>query len=644
MIHLKGDTALNLFTLNPTLGDRQICFETDTRKAKLGDGVIDWNTLPYLPMGPTGTTGPTGPTGHTGAGGIGTTGPTGPTGHTGHTGHTGVTGHTGHTGPTGNTGVTGHTGPTGISITGQTGVTGKTGPTGPSGISITGPTGPIGHTGITGHTGKTGVTGPKGITGTTGPIGPTGHTGTTGITGIGITGKTGPTGPKGSTGTTGKTGKTGTTGIGITGVTGHTGPTGPIGHTGVTGTTGIGVTGIGVTGKTGATGIGVTGKTGPTGITGKTGTTGPTGHTGVTGITGPTGPTGPQGAVSGQKLWFNNVSSDVVTPVSQATGGDTFTFDAAAGTIVRSSGSFVTDKWAVGQKFKVTNTGTAMDTNKWPIRSVTASTITVTNGYGTLTNSVNNATATLTIDVEELTTVPATGSPVTENITGITNASVYVPFDSYLTVAGVPGEATIPVGTWQFHGIFSATNASVVCGYVIEERTSAGVTNNLSGATPVGLTSQVGNLTGSPVAYDTYWTIAVPITIATTSRIIIRVVASNSAIASRNATWTYQGTTDPSWVETTFTVQGIVDYSLVLKLDQTTPQTIANGQPIQNTLTASELVATDGSKKFVSLPVATYPSPSELSYVKGAKSNLQRQIIRHSLPSSLRVYIYNNFN
>lgn len=43
-------------------------------------------------------------------------------------------------------------------------------------------------------------------------------------------------------------------------------------------------------------------------------------------------------------------------------------------------------------------------------------------------------------------------------------------------------------------------------------------------------------------------------------------------------------------------------------------------------LTASELLLTDASKNIVSAPVATYPSPIELTYLKGATSNLQTQI------------------
>ncbi|MFA6076858.1 MAG: tail fiber domain-containing protein [Candidatus Paceibacterota bacterium] len=43
-------------------------------------------------------------------------------------------------------------------------------------------------------------------------------------------------------------------------------------------------------------------------------------------------------------------------------------------------------------------------------------------------------------------------------------------------------------------------------------------------------------------------------------------------------------------------------------------------------LTASEILITDGSKNIVSAPVATYPSLTELSYVKGASSAIQTQI------------------
>lgn len=45
-----------------------------------------------------------------------------------------------------------------------------------------------------------------------------------------------------------------------------------------------------------------------------------------------------------------------------------------------------------------------------------------------------------------------------------------------------------------------------------------------------------------------------------------------------------------------------------------------------SSLTASELLASDGSKNLVSLAVATYPSLTEISYVKGVTSAIQTQI------------------
>lgn len=51
-----------------------------------------------------------------------------------------------------------------------------------------------------------------------------------------------------------------------------------------------------------------------------------------------------------------------------------------------------------------------------------------------------------------------------------------------------------------------------------------------------------------------------------------------------------------------------------------------SSSPILSSLTASELLATDANKKPQSLPVATYPSLVELSYVKGVTSAIQTQM------------------
>lgn len=46
-IQLRGDTAANWTSSNPTLAQREVGIETDTGKAKVGDGSTAWNSLAY---------------------------------------------------------------------------------------------------------------------------------------------------------------------------------------------------------------------------------------------------------------------------------------------------------------------------------------------------------------------------------------------------------------------------------------------------------------------------------------------------------------------------------------------------------------------------------------------------------------------
>lgn len=66
---------------------------------------------------------------------------------------------------------------------------------------------------------------------------------------------------------------------------------------------------------------------------------------------------------------------------------------------------------------------------------------------------------------------------------------------------------------------------------------------------------------------------------------------------------------------------GGADPRLTVTLGSITPSAIQ-----VSGLTASEIVGTDGSKNLVSLAVATYPSLTELSYVKGVSSAIQTQL------------------
>jgi len=67
-----------------------------------------------------------------------------------------------------------------------------------------------------------------------------------------------------------------------------------------------------------------------------------------------------------------------------------------------------------------------------------------------------------------------------------------------------------------------------------------------------------------------------------------------------------------------------VDYKLTQKAPLTAP---TFGTSITGSyLTASEMLITDADKKIVSAPVATYPSLTELSYIKGLSSAIQTQL------------------
>lgn len=121
-IQIRGDTAAAWTSANPILADREIGWESDTKKIKVGDGTTAWTSLAYGGIaGPTGPQGIQGPTGATGS-----TGPTGPQGDTGPTGPQGTQGIQGVKGDTGNTGSQG--------IQGIQGIQGDVGPQGPQGV------------------------------------------------------------------------------------------------------------------------------------------------------------------------------------------------------------------------------------------------------------------------------------------------------------------------------------------------------------------------------------------------------------------------------------------------------------------------------------------------------------------------------
>jgi sugar lactone lactonase YvrE len=78
-IQVRRDTADNWTSINPTLADGEIGYETTGfKRMKVGDGRTRWAALAYFNVGPTGRLGPAGPIGPNGvAANTGATGPTG---------------------------------------------------------------------------------------------------------------------------------------------------------------------------------------------------------------------------------------------------------------------------------------------------------------------------------------------------------------------------------------------------------------------------------------------------------------------------------------------------------------------------------------------------------------------------------------
>lgn len=261
----------------------------------------------------------------------------------------------------------------------------------------------------------------------------------------------------------------------------------------------------------------------------------------TTGITGPTGPAGPS---SGLVLYFNHTTDVTAVPTTSAT----LVFSAAANTIVRSTGSFLTDGWVARQKCTIS--GTVSNNKTVEIRSVTALTITLC-----ATSSLANEThaAVLTVDNEGLNRTPVGGVEVTETITGIDSTDVDgIPFDNYLTVVGVPNTTVIPAGIWQFYGVFSATNASCTAAFEVCKRSADGLTTSV-----LFTSGRTTGLTTSLAVYRVTATVAADIPIAIGDRIVIRVLGYNSG-GARNMVWAYQGLTRASYVVTSFYIPLVI--------------------------------------------------------------------------------------
>ena len=176
-------------------------------------------------------------------------------------------------------------------------------------------------------------------------------------------------------------------------------------------------------------------------------TAGSPGVSGPTGPSGPSGPSGASGAVTGLKLWFDNVASDLTTP--SITGTIYAAVNSNPDTITRSSGSFITAGFTVGQKITTSGFANGANNGTFVVTGVAALTLTLATTHA-LTAEGAGATVTIATNREKLTRLPVSGVEQDESIS-VVLADAGVTIDEYLTVTGVPGDVTIPGGGWEFH-------------------------------------------------------------------------------------------------------------------------------------------------------------------------------------------------
>jgi len=230
--------------------------------------------------------------------------------------------------------------------------------------------------------------------------------------------------------------------------------------------------------------------------------------------------------------------------------GITFT-NAANDTIARSSGDWVADGYVAGRKIKVTGASNPANNGIWSVKSLTTSTLTLTSS-GSLANESAGATVTITSYRRTLTRLPVFGTEQDLSVT-YNQADGDVSIGNFATVALVPGASEIPAGIWNFTGYFWVDNAggTNTIKYVIRKCTEA------TGETTTLYTSSASTVTATSnaTAQKITTTLAVPATaLLTTDRIVIRVVAAYTGAGNRTTHFVYDGTTRPSYLDSTFNV------------------------------------------------------------------------------------------
>lgn len=259
---------------------------------------------------------------------------------------------------------------------------------------------------------------------------------------------------------------------------------------------------------------------------------------------------------------------------------------------------------------------------------------------------------------QEFAASATTGSQQT---TGVTIASgVTSTIANFLTPSGFPNISLIPAGYWSFYLHSYKANGSTTFDIFVEvySRTTGGTETLLLSTDPTEVTS-IGS--ASMEISDGYYSGS---SLNLSDRILVKVRATNTGTASSTITFLTEGTVHYSYGVTPFTSAGAVtsvglvvgttgtdvnvsnspitssgnitlnipDASATARgLVTTGTQTYAgvktfSSAPNLSSLSSSQILALDGSSNIQSLTTATYPSLTELTYVKGVTSTIQTQL------------------
>lgn len=194
---------------------------------------------------------------------------------------------------------------------------------------------------------------------------------------------------------------------------------------------------------------------------------------------------------------------------------------------------------------------------------------------------------------------------------------------STILQSGTPGEGTVTevdTGTGLTGGPITGTGTISVANS-INHNSLAGYNNTgVFGSVLVGsgLSLSSGTITasGSAPTFDT---------IGSGTNTAAAMVVGSGASLGVTSSGTISATAVPASGITGTTLASGVTASSLTSVGTLGSLTVT-GNITNSTLTASQIVATDGSKNLQTLATATYPSLTELSYVKGVTSAIQTQI------------------